>query len=324
MKLLDRVAERAARKGYARETAKTYRYWAKRYILFHDKKHPELMGASEVECFLTHLACESELSAATQGQALNALIFLYREVLENRERWVLDIARPRRSVNLPVVLNASEVRALLERLECDAHRLTGLLMYGSGLRLKECLGLRLKDIDVERLRVDVREAKGGVGRTTILAQGALDGFETQRRAVERVWRRDLERERWGGVVLPTALSRKYPTAAKELGWQFVFPARNLREGKGGQGPRRWHLHESAIQRAIRAARKEAGVIKPATSHTLRHSFATHLLEAGVDIRAVQKFLGHKDVRTTMIYTHVTDRRLLRIESPLDRLERGGG
>ena len=323
MKLMERLDVAMERRGLARGTKRVYAYWVKRYILFHDKCHPDQMGVEEVEAFLTYLAMEADLAAATQNQALNAIVFLYQQVLGRPSTWSMSFARAKRRERVPVVLEQEEVQRLLEALD-ERHYLAGCLMYGSGLRVYECLSLRVKDISIDRRRIDVQDAKGGKGRTTILAAGVVEALEHQLSLVSRQHGRDMKLGEWVGVELPAGLARKYPGAPRELGWQHVFFSERLTAHRSGVGLTRRHVHPSVLQRGVKEARERAGIVRHATSHTLRHSFATHLLEAGVDIRAVQKLLGHKDVRTTMIYTHVTDRRLLRIESPLDRLVRRGG
>jgi integron integrase len=314
-RLLDHVRERCRVKHYSLRTEQVYVHWIKRFIFFHGKRHPREMAAPEVEAFLTDLATRKKVSASTQNQALAALLFLYRDVLGIELPWLDGVTRAKRSARLPVVLTRDEVRALLARLD-GIYWLIASLMYGSGLRLLETLRLRVKDVDLERCEITVRDGKGGKDRHTVLPETLV---EPLRRQLERI-RILLDRDRRDGVApvhLPHALERKYPNAGRQLAWQFLFPA-----GQPGIDPRtgmrrRHHLHESAVQRAIRAAVRAAGILKPASSHTLRHSFATHLLESGYDIRTVQELLGHSDVRTTQIYTHVLNRGGRGVRSPLD-------
>ena len=273
------------------------------------------MGKREVEAYLTHLAVDRNVSPATQNQAFNGILFLYRRVLEIDLPWLDDVVRPKENRRMPVVLSRNEVREVLGILEAPHDLIAGLL-YGSGLRISEALRLRVKDVDLQRRELIVRDGKGGKDRVTVLAEASL---ETLNRQIERalsVGRMD-ERQQRGGVVLPHALSRKYPNARFEAGWQWVFPARRCSRDTRTGLIRRHHLLDQGVQRAVRRAARRAGVRKPVTCHAFRHSFATHLLESGADIRTVQQLLGHADVRTTMIYTHVINRGALGARSPMD-------
>jgi integron integrase len=314
-RLLEQVRTRIRVKHYSLRTEEQYVGWIRRFILFHGKRHPAQMGAAEVEGFLSHLAVEGSVAASTQNQAKAALLFLYREVLGQELPWLDGVTSAKKPVRLPVVLTRDEVRALLGRMSGRPWLLASLL-YGSGLRVMEAVRLRVKDVDLSRGEVLVRDGKGGKDRITMLP-GQL--VEPMRNALALAARRhdaDLAAGH-GEVHLPLALARKYPAAARDWGWQYVFPAAELSVDPRSGKVRRHHLHEQAVQRAVKAAVRAAGIAKPATPHTLRHSFATHLLEAGYDIRTVQELLGHADVSTTMIYTHVLNRGGRGVLSPLD-------
>lgn len=315
-RLLEEVRARVRRLGLARRTEEAYVGWIRRFILFHGKRHPTTMGAREVEAFLTALAVKKSVSASTQNQALGALLFLYREVLGIALPWMDDIRRAKRPERLPCVLTRDEVAALLDQMY-GVSWLVASLLYGSGLRLLEALRLRVKDLDFARRELTVRDGKGGKDRRTMLPATLIAPLLAQVEEARRMHRADVAAG-YGAVWLPDALARKFPAAAQEWGWQYVFPATQRSHDPQGGGVRRHHIEESSIQRAIKFARKRAGVDKPATCHTLRHSFATHLLEAGQDIRTIQELLGHRDVATTMIYTHVLNRGGQGVLSPLDR------
>jgi integron integrase len=316
-RLLDRVREAIRARHYSRRTEKAYVGWIKRYIFFHDKRHPAEMGGAEVTRFLTALAVEGRVAASTQNQALNALLFLYRIVLEQDLPWLDEVIRAQRPVHLPVVLTRDEVRRVLTRLEGPS-RLIVLLLYGAGLRLLEAAQLRVKDVDVATNQIMIRNGKGAKDRITMLPVIVKAGLLEQLDVVRHQHNADLGRGA-GWVALPDALARKYPNAGREFGWQWVFPAtRHYVDRISGQR-RRHHLHESVIQRAVKKALRQAEIAKPASCHTFRHSFATHLLEDGHDIRTVQELLGHRDVSTTMIYTHVLNRGPAAVRSPADRL-----
>jgi integron integrase len=316
-RLLDRVRLAIRTRHYSRRTEEAYVGWVRRYILFHGKRHPETMGKAEVTAFLEYLADRRHVAASTQNQALSGLLFLYREVLGRPLPEISLSERPRRPRRLPVVLTRDEVRRVLAQMS-DVPHLVASLLYGSGLRLHECLELRVKDLDFERRQIVVRRGKGQKDRIMLLASGVVDGLRAHLARVADVHRSDLARGH-GRVVLPEALARKYPHAAAEWLWQFVFPAARICRDPHYGEPTRYHLHESAVQRAVTEAVRAAGLTKRATCHTFRHSFATHLLEDGYEIRTIQELLGHADVTTTMIYTHVLDRGPLGVRSPADKL-----
>ena len=315
-KLLDQVRDTIRLKHYSIRTENSYVDWIRRYILFHNKRHPNEMGAPEVEAFLTHLAVNEHVAASTQNQALSALLFLYREVLK-QDLGPVDAFHAKKPKRLPTVLTRDEVCRLFVHLS-GANLLMARLLYGSGLRLMECLRLRVKDLDFEYRTITVRDGKGEQDRVTILPESLIGPLQDHLRIVKRTHEEDLVKG-YGAVYLPDALERKYPNAHKEWGWQYVFPANRLSVDPRSGVVRRHHLDESGLQKAIRQAGRLAGIAKPVSPHTLRHCFATHLLEAHYDIRTVQELLGHKDVRTTMIYTHVLQRGGLAVRSPLDVL-----
>jgi integron integrase len=316
-RLLDRVRIALRVRHYARRTEAAYVGWIRRYIHFHDVRHPDEMGAVEVVEFLSHLAVDRQVTASTQNQALAALLFLYRTVL-GRELEGLDSAvRARAPARLPVVMTREEVRAVLSELGGE-YALIGGLLYGSGLRLLECLRLRIKDVDIGRHQLIVREGKGNRDRATLLPTSLEQPLLGRLADVRRMYDRDRRNEE-PGVVLPRALERKYPKAGLEWGWQWLFPAAQLSRDPRSGIIRRHHLSATGTQRAVRRAASRARLTKRVTPHTFRHSFATHLLEDGSDIRTVQVLLGHRDVRTTMIYTHVLERGPLGVQSPIDRL-----
>lgn len=312
--LIQRYRELLQTRHYARRTVKTYEQWLRRFLRFHGMRHPREMGSAEVNAFLTHLAVEEQVSASTQNQALAALLFLYRDLLE-RNLELEGVVRARTRQRLPVVLSETEVRAVRQRLEGDAALVVGLL-YGSGLRLMEALRLRVKDLDFQRRELTVRDGKGGKDRLTLLPQSLDIDLQNHLLKVRHLHQNDLA-SGWGRVLMPYALARKYPTANREWGWQWVFPQQNrwCDKKSGAQG--RHHIDPSVVQKAVKRAMADARVSKAASCHTFRHSFATHLLERGQDIRTIQELLGHKDVRTTMIYTHVLNRGPLGVHSPAD-------
>jgi integron integrase len=316
-KLLDRVRHAIRVRHYSRRTEEVYVTWIRRFILFHKKRHPQDMGVGEIGAFLSWLATVRKVSASTQNQALSAVLFLYREVLRQEIGPIPQVPRAQTPVRLPVVLTVAEVRVVLAHLR-GVPWLVGALLYGGGLRLHECLELRVKDIDFERREITVRRGKGQKDRRVMLPDGVVDRLSRHLDGVRDLHRADLAAG-LGRVVLPGALERKFPHAASEWIWQFVFPAgRICRDTRFGP-PSRYHLHETVIQRAVTEAARRAGLPKRVSCHTFRHSFATHLLEAGYDIRTVQELLGHADVSTTMVYTHVLNRGGLGVKSPLDRL-----
>jgi integron integrase len=314
--LFDVAREKMRTRHMAYRTEQSYLQWIRRYVVFHDRRHPRELGSAAVEQFLSHLAVERKVSASTQSQALQALLFLYRHVLEQDLPWLDNVTRATRPRRLPVVLSRTEVSALLAQLQ-GTHWLVASLLYGGGLRLLEGLRLRVKDVLVERQELIIRVGKGGKDRVTVLPS-SLEGPLREHLAALRRWF-DQERCRGApGVSLPMALRAKYPGASQSWGWQYVFPARSLCRDPYGRGLIRHHLHEQSLQRAVKEAVRKAGIQQPASCHTLRHCFATHLLEDGYDIRTVQELLGHSDVKTTMIYTHVMGKGAKGVISPLDR------
>jgi integron integrase len=317
-RFLDQVRDAVRTRHYSRRTEDAYLGWTKRFILFHRKRHPAAMGADEVNAFLSHLAVERNVSASTQAQALSALVFLYRNVLDDPLPWIDDIIRARRTRKLPVVLTREEVRSLLAAMK-GTPRLIAAILYGGGLRLLEALRLRIKDVDFAARLLVVREGKGAKDRRTMLPDSLQQPLHAQIEEVRRIHRKDLAAGR-GEVWLPDALERKYANAGREFAWQYLFPASRLALDPRSGIERRHHLDESAVQRPVKDAVREAGIEKNASCHTLRHSFATHLLEDGYDIRTIQELLGHKDVKTTMIYTHVLQRGGRGVRSPLDGIQ----
>jgi integron integrase len=314
-KLLEQVRQRLRVGHYSLRTEQTYLPWIKRYILFHGKRHPREMGKAEIEAFLTHLAVERHVSAATQNQALNAILFLYRSVLEIDMPWMTDVVRAKHSRRIPVVLSVQEVKRVLAHLSGINELMTSLL-YGSGLRLMEAVRLRVKDVDFDYRQIVVRDGKGAKDRVTPLPERTVAPLKAQIEHVKTLHEQDLEAG-YGEVYLPNALATKYPNAARELAWQYVFASEQLSRDPRADTARRHHINEKGLQRAVKNAVRAAQVHKKASCHTFRHSFATHLLERGNDIRTVQELLGHKDVRTTMIYTHVLKRGGHGVVSPLD-------
>jgi len=314
-KLLDQLSEALRTKHYSYRTEETYIDWVRRFILFHNKQHPETMGATEIRAFLAHLATDRKVAASTQNQALSAILFLYREVLHKEIETILltDAKRPER---LPTVLNRDEVVRILAQLR-GTHKLMTQLLYGSGLRLMECVRLRVKDLDFEYKTITVRDGKGEKDRITPMPDSLIQPLQRQLERVRLLHEEDLAAG-FGSVYLPNALDHKYPNAATELTWQYIFPAPKCSLDPRSPGiMRRHHLEPSGLQRSVKDAARKTGIHKRVTCHTFRHSFATHLLQNGYDIRTVQELLGHKDVRTTMIYTHVLQRGGLAVKSPLD-------
>ena len=317
VRLLDQVRAAIRTRHYSIRTEQAYHDWIRRFILFHNKRHPRQMGAAEIEKFLSHLAVERNVAASTQNQALNAILFLYREVLKIELPWMDEIVRAKKPQRLPVVLTREEVRLLLAQLDGTLW-LTVSLIYGGGLRLMECLRLRVKDMDFHYQQLIVRDAKGQKDRVTTLPQSLVEPLRAHLARVKTLHEQDSG-EGYGRVYLPYALARKYPNADLEWGWQYVFPSKNRSRDPRSNAIRRHHLTDITIQRAVKGAIRAAGIVKPASVHTLRHSFATHLLEDGYDIRTVQELLGHSDVSTTMIYTHVLQKGGRAARSPLDRM-----
>jgi len=315
-RLLEQVRGRLRLKHYSLRTEQAYLYWIRRYIRAYLPRHPRDLDGAAVEAFLTRLATRDHVAASTQNQALSALLFLYREVLGVDLPWMENVVRARRPQRLPVVLSRAQVGQLLGLLAGREALMAGLL-YGSGLRLMECARLRVKDVDLERNELTVRNGKGGKDRMTVLPAALREPLARQLAGVRQLHARDLAAG-LGRVHLPHALARKYPNAATEPGWQYVFPATRISVDPRDGVRRRHHIDEKVLQAAVRRAALEAGFERPVTPHTLRHCFATHLLEAGADIRTVQELLGHKDVATTQIYTHVLNRGAHGVVSPLDR------
>ncbi len=311
------MRERLRRLNYSLRTEGQYCQWVVRFVKFNGLRHPREMGAVEVEKFLTHLAVQGKVAPATQNQALSALLFLYREVLKTDLPWLEGVVRAKTPRRLPVVLTQGEVRRILDRMT----GITGLmarLTYGTGMRLMECVRLRVKDVDFERREILVRDGKGGKDRVTMLPETLAISLREQMVRRRAIFEDDLLQGK-ASVYLPFALERKYPNAPQEWGWQYVFAAAGYSVDPRDGQERRHHIDEKQLQRAMRKAVQAAGIAKPATPHTLRHSFATHLLQGGYDIRTIQELLGHKDVQTTMIYTHVLNKGGGGVASPLDSL-----
>lgn len=314
-KLLEQVSNIIRIKHYSYKTEKSYVNWIKRYIIFHDKRHPKEMGGREIEEFLTHLAVKENVAASTQNQALNAILFLYKEVLQQELDLRVDAVRAKRSRYLPTVLTKEEVLAIINNLS-GVYQLVVKILYGTGLRQTECLQLRVKDLDFAQKQLIVRDAKGRESRVTMLPTSLIEELQFHLQIVKRQHQQDLEKG-YGSVYLPFALERKYKNAEREWIWQFVFPSDRISQDPRSGIIRRHHLHESGLQKALKQAVKTASINKQVSCHTFRHSFATHLLQNGYDIRTVQELLGHKDVKTTMIYTHVLNRGGKGVRSPLD-------
>jgi integron integrase len=316
-KLLDRLRIELRGRHYSVRTEKAYAHWIRRFVRFHHYRHPDEMGESEASAFLAWLATREQVSASTQNQALAALLFLFRHVLGRPVEWLDRLVRARGPERIPVVLSRSEVRAVLGQM-VGVEWLMAALLYGGGLRLLECCRLRVKDADLERREIRIRDAKGRKDRVTVLPETLIKPLEVQLARVHELHQSDV-RSGFGETDLPGALSRKMPNAAREWAWQWIFPASRLTTSADGSTKRRHPLHESNLQRAVKDAARRASIPKRVTCHTLRHSFATHLLETGYDIRTIQELLGHRDVSTTMIYTHVLQRGGRGVLSPLDPL-----
>jgi integron integrase len=314
-RLLDQVRQRLRLRHYSYRTEQQYLIWIRRFILFHNKRHPGSIGAAEVEAFLSSLATQRNVSASTQNQALAAILFLYRQVLDRDLPWLDGLVRAKKPLRLPLVLTSAETRAVLAQLE-GVHWLIGSLLYGTGLRLMECLRLRVHDLDFVYRQIVVRDGKGGKDRVTVLPQTLIPPLQAH---LAKVRERHLAatREGYGGVELPDAIARKYPHAALEWGWQYIFPARSPTRDPRSGAYRRHHIYEDSVQRQMKFAVRRAGISKHASCHTLRHCFATHLLERGYDIRTVQELLGHRNVATTQLYTHVLGKGAGAVASPLD-------
>jgi integron integrase len=315
-KLLDQYRDHIRLKQYSPRTEKTYLHWVREYILFHNKRHPREMAVPEINQFITHLVVERKASASTQNQAISAILFLYRNILHIQLDSVsLNFVRPKKGKRVPVVLSKNEAQAIITNMT-GAYKLMVQVMYGSGLRLMECLRLRVKDIDFENRRILVYDGKGGDDRATLLPDSIIASLREHLKQVKIMHERDLAAG-LGSVHLPFGLDKKYPAAHKQWIWQYAFPASSLSTDPETEAMCRHHIHETALQSAIRAAAKTSQITKRVTPHTFRHSFATHLLQSGYDIRTVQELLGHKDVRTTMIYTHVQLPGGPSVKSPLD-------
>jgi len=314
-KLLDQVRNIIRRKHYSIRTEQAYVDWIKRFIIYHNKCHPAEMAEEEVAQFLTHLARDLNVAASTQNQALSALLFLYKEVLKQEIGWLEKVERVRRPAKLPVVLTRSEVKEIFAHLHGTPKLMAGLL-YGSGLRLMECVRLRVKDIDFALAQITVRDAKGGKDRVTMLPLNLSEPLRRHLLRMKAQHEQDLE-DGFGTVHLPFAVGRKFPNAVSEWAWQYVFPSSRIAVDPRSSKRQRHHLAEGILQSALKKAVDASGIVKRANCHSLRHSFATHLLTKGYDIRTVQELLGHKDVSTTMIYTHVLNKPGLGVKSPLD-------
>ena len=316
-RLLDNVREVLRVHHYSLSTEHSYIQWIKRFIFFHNKRHPKEMGANEITAYLTHLAVNRKVSPSTQNQALSAILFLYKRVLEIDLPWLDNVIRAKRTKRLPVVFTRQEVKALLSQFD-GTRWLIFSMMYGCGFRITECLRLRVKDIDFHYKQIFIRDAKGGKDRVTLLPESLIESLRNHLARVKLLHEQDLT-SGFGCVYLPHALERKYPKACREWGWQFIFPANNISKDPRTGIRRRHHIYKQTLQRHLKRAIYNAAIIKPASSHTFRHSFATHLLEDGYDIRTVQELLGHKDVKTTQIYTHVMGKGCNGVKSPLERI-----
>lgn len=315
-KLLDQYRNQIRLKQYSPRTEKTYVHWVREYILYHKKRHPNEMGVPEINQFITHLVVERKVSASTQNQALSAILFLYRNLLKIQlDEQSLGFTRPKKGKRVPVVLTPAEAHAIINHMT-GPYKLMTQIMYGSGLRLMECLRLRVKDFDFGNHSIIVYDGKGGDDRLTMLPDSIIATLRAHLEQVKVIHQKDLA-DGFGSVYLPAALEKKYPSAHKQLLWQYAFPASTRYTDAETGVTRRHHIHETALQKAIRVATSLAKIDKRVTPHTFRHSFATHLLQNGYDIRTVQELLGHKDVKTTMIYTHVLQRGGLAVKSPLD-------
>ncbi|HDQ03767.1 MAG TPA: integron integrase [Deltaproteobacteria bacterium] len=316
-KLLDQLSQAMRSRHYSRKTEATYIHWIKRFIFFHNVRHPKDMAEPEINAFLTNLAVKEHVSASTQNQPLCAIIFLYKYALDRKIGDIGEVIRARKPVRLPVVITKSEVKAVLENLK-DNKWIIAYLMYGAGLRLMECLRLRIQDLDFSKNQILVRSGKGDKDRITMFPESVKKPLIEHLKKVKKIHESDIANG-FGRVLLPEALARKYPNASKEWSWQWVFPQNTLWHNKKTGEHGRHHIHETIIQKLVKDAVVKAGLVKRATCHTFRHSFATHLLEDGYDIRTVQELLGHKDLKTTMIYTHALNKGPSAVRSPADSL-----
>jgi len=316
-RLLDQVRHTLRVKHYSLRTEQSYIYWIRYFIRFHKKRHPSEMGGPEVEAFLTHLAVDRKVSPSTQNQALSAILYLYKQVLKIELPWLDNVVRAKTKKFIPVVFTRDEVKRLLAQFD-GTYWLLFSLIYGAGLRISECARLRVKDIDFHYKQLLIRDSKGDRDRVTVLPVPLIEPLRTHLARVKELHDQDLANG-YGEVYLPYALSRKYPNAAREFQWQFVFPSRDIATDPRTKVRRRHHIYEKSLHRVIKQAMQRAGIVKPASTHTLRHSFATHLLEDGYDIRTVQELLGHKDLKTTQIYTHVLQKGGAAVRSPLERI-----
>jgi integron integrase len=314
-KLIEQVQDVIRLKHYSYQTEKTYVHWIKRYIFFHNKQHPKDMGGKEIEAFLTDLAVNQKVAASTQNQALHAILFLYKQVLKQELDLKVNAVRAKQTRYLPTVLTKEEILLIIQQLS-GVYQLVIKLLYGTGLRLTEGLQLRVKDVDFAQQQIIVRDGKGMKSRVTMLPGSIVEELKMHLQGVKLLHLQDLEKG-YGSVYLPFALEKKYPRAKYEWIWQFIFPSGNISQDPRSGEVRRHHLHESGLQKALKQAARQAGIQKKVGCHTFRHSFATHLLQNGYDIRTVQELLGHKDVKTTMIYTHVLNRGGRGVRSPLD-------
>jgi integron integrase len=316
-RLLDQVRNVLRTKHYSYSTEKTYIYWIRQFIFFHNKQHPDILNEAHINTYLSHLAVKEHVSASTQNQALCAIVFLYKQVLHRELGDFGELVWAKKPKRIPVVFSRQEVSAILNQLQ-GIYRIMAVLLYGSGLRLMECLQLRVKDIDFEYNQISIRDAKGAKDRIVPLPQSIKEPLKVHLEQVRRLHDKDLKGG-FGNVYLPDALEKKYPKAADTWGWQFVFPAHQISTDPISGVRRRHHLYATVLQKAVKTAIRKAGIVKHAGCHTFRHSFATHLLEDGYDIRTVQELLGHKSLETTMVYTHVLNKGGLAVKSPADRL-----
>lgn len=316
-RLLDQVRQSLRVKHYSLRTEESYLYWIRYYIRFHKLRHPKEMSGPEVEAFLTHLAVDRKVSPSTQNQALSAILYLYKQVLKIELPWLENVVRAKSKKFIPVVFTRDEVKRLLAQFD-GTYWLLFSMIYGAGLRISECARLRVKDIDFHYKQLFIRDSKGDKDRVTVLPIPLMDPLRTHLARVKELHDQDLANG-YGEVYLPYSLSRKYPKAATDFQWQYVFPSKDIATDPRTKVKRRHHIYEKSLHRVIKQAMQRAGIVKPASTHTLRHSFATHLLEDGYDIRTVQELLGHKDVKTTQIYTHVLQKGGAAVRSPLERI-----